>query len=234
MHTKINPAILYWGSIVVLITTENEDGTSNIAPMSSAWWLGHRCMLGLDASSKTTTNLLRTKQCVLNLPSDAMGEFINALSHTTGTEIVPPSKESRGYRHVKDKFGISGLTPVPSDLVVPPCIKEVPIQMEAKLMDVHSLMKDVPSLAGALLAIEVEILRVYVEESLKMEGYENRVDADKWRPMVMSLQEMYGLKDEKAVSKLATIDQEMYRPLAKIDADTKEMSDGGNGIENSA
>lgn len=216
MHSTISPAILYWGSIVVLITTENEDGTPNIAPMSSAWWIGHRCMLGLDASSKTTANLLRTRQCVLNLASDSMGEPINALSHTTGTEIVPLGKETRGYRHVKDKFEVSGLTPVPSDLVVPPCIKEAPVQMEAELVDVHSMMKDVPSLAGAVLALEVKILRVHVEESLKMEGYENRVDAAKWRPVILSFQELYGLKDEKVVvSKLATINEEMYRPITK-------------------
>lgn len=218
MHTTISPAILYWGSIVVLITTENEDGSQNIAPMSSAWWIGHRCMIGLDASSKTTANLQRTKQCVLNLASDSMGDNINALSHTTGTELVSASKQARGYRHVKDKFGISGLTPLSSDLVNPPRIKEAPVQMEAELADVHIMMKDVPGRAGAILALEVKILRIHVEESLKMVGHENRVDPDKWRPMIMSFQELYGLKEEKAVvSKLATIHEEHYRPFTKVD-----------------
>jgi len=49
-HTAIiNPAIFYWGTPVVLISTENLDGSFNLAPMSSAWWLGNRCMLGLGA-----------------------------------------------------------------------------------------------------------------------------------------------------------------------------------------
>lgn len=56
-HSEINPAIYYWGTPVVLITTTNEDGTHNIAPMSSAWWLGTRCMLGLSGESQTTINL---------------------------------------------------------------------------------------------------------------------------------------------------------------------------------
>ncbi|KAK5626669.1 hypothetical protein RRF57_002384 [Xylaria bambusicola] len=60
-HTIISPAILYWGTPVVLITSENEDKTSNIAPISSAWWLGHSCMLGITADGKTTQNMLRTK-----------------------------------------------------------------------------------------------------------------------------------------------------------------------------
>ncbi len=60
MHKEIEPAVLYLGTPVVLITTQNEDGSANISPMSSAWWLGWSCMLGLDASSKTTMNLVRT------------------------------------------------------------------------------------------------------------------------------------------------------------------------------
>ena len=43
----IEPAILYFGTPVVLIGSSNEDGSFNLAPMSSAWWVGWRCMLGL-------------------------------------------------------------------------------------------------------------------------------------------------------------------------------------------
>ncbi|KAF8857872.1 hypothetical protein BDZ45DRAFT_714705 [Acephala macrosclerotiorum] len=197
MHSTISPAILYWGSIVVLITTENEDGTPNIAPVSSAWWLGHRCMLGLDASSKTTINLQRTKQCVLNVASDSMGDHINALAKTTGVGPVSASKKSRGYRHVKDKFEVAGLTPVPSDLVNPPRIQQCPVQMEAELVGVHEMMKDVQGRAGLVLALEAKILRVHVEDELRMEGCENRIDADKWKPMIMSFQDLYGLKEAR-------------------------------------
>ncbi|CZR62177.1 uncharacterized protein PAC_12074 [Phialocephala subalpina] len=235
MHTAISPAILYWGSIVVLISTENEDGTPNIAPISSAWWLGHRCMLGLDASSKTTINLQRTKQCVLNLADDTMGDQINALAKTTGVHPVSESKQSRGYRHVKDKFGVAGLTAIPSDLVNPPCIQECPVQMEVELVDVHEMMKDVPGRAGLVLALEVKILRVHVEDQLRMDGYENRVDADKWKPMIMSFQDMYGLKERKAVvSKLATIDEEKYRPWTKAEVRVEGTGVNVMVVENGA
>jgi flavin reductase (DIM6/NTAB) family NADH-FMN oxidoreductase RutF len=53
----IEPAILYFGTPVVLIGSTNEDGSSNLAPMSSAWWVGWRCMLGLASNSKTTENM---------------------------------------------------------------------------------------------------------------------------------------------------------------------------------
>lgn len=56
-HHTIEPAVHYWGTPVVLVSTCNADGSANLAPMSSAWWLGWSCMLGLDASSQTTENL---------------------------------------------------------------------------------------------------------------------------------------------------------------------------------
>ena len=64
MHVSREPNILYFGTPVVLISTVNEDGSYNLAPMSSAFWLGWRCILGLGARSKTPQNMVRTGQCV--------------------------------------------------------------------------------------------------------------------------------------------------------------------------
>ena len=59
-----------------------------------------------------------------------------------------------------------------------------------------------------------------------MEGHKNRIDPDKWHPMIMSFQELYGLK-EKGVdeSVLAKIGEEEYRGFsnaAKIE-EAKEI-----------
>ncbi|MDB4868034.1 MAG: flavin reductase [Cohnella sp.] len=70
MHKVIKPNILYFGTPVVLISTRNEDGSTNLAPMSSAWWLNDSCMLGMSERSQTVQNLLRERECVLNLPSE--------------------------------------------------------------------------------------------------------------------------------------------------------------------
>ena len=43
----IRPSILYFGTPVVLITTRNPDGSTNITPMSSAWALADRVVIGL-------------------------------------------------------------------------------------------------------------------------------------------------------------------------------------------
>jgi flavin reductase (DIM6/NTAB) family NADH-FMN oxidoreductase RutF len=82
------------GTPVVLISNLNEDGTPNLAPMSSAWWLGWRCMLGLGNVSKTPQNMLRTGECVLNLPSVREVGAVNRLARLTGTEEVLEIKRS--------------------------------------------------------------------------------------------------------------------------------------------
>lgn len=234
-HSIITPAIMYWGTPVVLITTENEDGTTNIAPMSSAWWLGHRCVLGLASMSQTTTNLLRNKQCVLNLSSDDMGHYINSIAKTTGSPVVSPLKKVLGYEFCKDKFARSGLTQQPSDLVRPPRVTECPVQMEAELMNSMGLMHDLPDRRGALLALEVKILRTHVRNDLRLPGHANRIDPDRWRPMIMSFQELYGLAPKSTQSKLATIDEEKYRVITRSDV-VKQGGDmdGVNSDESAA
>ncbi|KAK8861887.1 hypothetical protein PGQ11_008122 [Apiospora arundinis] len=220
MHSVISPAIMYWGTPVVLITTENEDGTPNIAPMSSAWWLADRCVLGLASHSQTTINLMRTKQCVLNLPSDDMGSYVNAIAKTTGSPVIPPGKIRLGYAHCKNKFARSGLTPQASDLVRPPRISQCPVQMEAEVIGSTKLMQDAPNPDSKrfLLAIEVKVLRTHIESDLRLVGHSNRVDPDRWRPMIMSFQHLYGLAPEKLVdSTLASIDEEKYRTVTGTD-----------------
>ena len=67
MHTVIDPAILYFGTPVVLVSSTNANGSSNLAPMSSAWWLGHSCMLGFGTRTQTPQNVQRTGEFVLNI-----------------------------------------------------------------------------------------------------------------------------------------------------------------------
>jgi flavin reductase (DIM6/NTAB) family NADH-FMN oxidoreductase RutF len=82
-HTAIEPSILYLGTPVVLISSTNADGSANLAPMSSAFWLGWRGILGLDGSSRTTENMRRTGECVLNLPSADQADTVDRLALTT-------------------------------------------------------------------------------------------------------------------------------------------------------
>ncbi|HEU4642681.1 MAG TPA: flavin reductase family protein [Gemmatimonadaceae bacterium] len=211
MHTVIDPAILYFGTPVVLVSSLNEDGSANLAPMSSAWWLGRSCMLGLGARSHTPANILRTGECVLNLPSVEQVAQVNRLARTTGSDPVPPHKVAMGYRHERDKFGVAGLTPVESDLVAPPRVAECPVQLEAVLEGVHPLAESQPERRGRLVALEVRVVRVHVDERIRMAGHANRIDPVRWRPLIMSFQQFFGLGDMLHHSTLAEIPEEAYR-----------------------
>lgn len=176
-------------------------------------------MLGLGAASHTTKNLLRTSQCVLNLASDDMTDAVNALARTTGAkEILTATpeeglnyfKRTNGYSYIQDKFSHAKLTPVKSDLIKPARALECPAQMEGELVGVHTMMQDVG--VESFLALEIKILRTHVHEEIRMDGFPNRIDTDKWRPMIMSFSELYGLKPNRVVkSVLAGIEEEEYR-----------------------
>lgn len=218
MHTVIDPAILYFGTPVVLVSSENADGSANLAPMSSAWWLGRSCMLGFGARSHTPANILRTGECVLNLPSIDLAGAVNRLAKTTGGDPVPPHKQAMGYRHERDKFGTAGLTAAPSALVSPPRVAECPVNLEATLQAVHPLAVRDDERRGGLVALEVRIERVHVAEGIRMAGYTDRVDPDRWRPIIMSFQQLYGLTERLEPSRLAEIDESSYRPRKRTPA----------------
>jgi flavin reductase (DIM6/NTAB) family NADH-FMN oxidoreductase RutF len=206
----------------VLIGSCNEDGSYNVAPISSIFWLGWRCVIGISAFSKTTQNIIRSGSCTLNLPSVNEVAAVNRLALTTGSNPVPVGKKQKGYRYEKYKFKLSGLTAVGSDTIIEPRVKECPVQMEVILQTIHPIAEDDPEQNGKILTLEFRIQRVHLEESIMMDGSPKRVDPDKWRPLIMSFQKFYGLGGQVHSSKLATIPEILYhspdmnRAIARI------------------
>ena len=211
MHQTIEPAILYLGTPVVLISTKNEDGTDNLAPMSSAFWLGWRCVLGMAAASHTVRNMRRTGECVLNLPSIDLVGAVDRLALTTGSDPVPPYKAARGYRHEADKFARAGLTPIASETIQPARALECPVQLEAVVEAIHGIGEDDDALRGNIVTMEARIQRVHIAEEILMAGWDNRIDPDKWRPLIMSFQKFYGLGPQVHPSTLSQIPEALYR-----------------------
>ena len=167
--------------------------------------------MGLAAGSKTTENIKRTGECVLNLPSVDNVAAVNLLARTTGSNPVPAGKIRKGYRFERDKFGISCLTPVPSLTVSPPRVLECPVQLEARIEAIHGVAEDNDVQRGRINCIEARIQRAHLEESILMNGDPNRIDPDKWRPLIMSFQHFYGLGSQVHDSTLARIPESAYR-----------------------
>jgi flavin reductase (DIM6/NTAB) family NADH-FMN oxidoreductase RutF len=168
-------------------------------------------VLGLSAASRTAENLLSHPQAVINLPSADMADHVDRLALTTGSDPVPAYKAQRGYRHEGDKFARAGLTPVESETVSPPRAHECPVQLEARIEAVHSLAAEDDALRGKILTFEARVLRVHLDSSILVDGDPNRIDPDKWRPLIMSFQKFYGLGDQVRPSTLASIPETVYR-----------------------
>jgi len=199
MHRTIEPTILYFDTPVALISTLNEDGTPNLAPMSSAWWLGWSCMLGLGSMGKTSENLIRTRECVINLPSEQEVTHVDRIALTTGRNPVPEKKQSWGYRYEPDKYGTRGLTATPSIAVKPPRVTECPVQTEGMVHQWQPFGKNVSANA-----FEVHIVKLHVDESLLTRSHQRpHIDPEKWRPLMMSFCRFFGLGNEVHSSRLA-------------------------------
>lgn len=211
MHRSCEPSILYFGTPVVLISSENENGTYNLAPISSAFWLGWRCIIGIGTNTQTAENLARKKECVLNLPSINEVTAVNRLALLTGRHPVPPRKKLKGYRYESNKFGIAGVTPMDSEIVSVPGVKECPVQMEAIVTAIHPIGEDDEGLRNRIVSIELKIVKIRLEDDILCPNDINHVDPDKWKPLIMSFQQFYGLGTKVAPSVLAQIPERLYK-----------------------
>lgn len=198
MHKIVHPKVFYFGTPVVLISTINPDGSSNLAPMSSAWWVNQSCMLGMSYQSQTVQNLIREKSCVLNLPSAQLVDHVDRLALTTGKEDVPVYKATMGYHYEPHKFECAGLTAIPADLVQAPLVQECPIQLEASVEQIYPFSE-----TGTIAAIELRMIRVHVEESILFHPDQDYIDPEKWHPLIMNYCEFFGLSGKLQPSRLA-------------------------------
>ncbi len=105
---------------IVLVTTLNADGQSNVAPKS---WISMMAFnppllaLGCNLGHWTAQNILRAREFVVNIPGAEMAELAWQLS-----EMPHPRPVER-----------AGLTPIPAQKVSPPLIEECKAHLECVL-----------------------------------------------------------------------------------------------------
>jgi flavin reductase (DIM6/NTAB) family NADH-FMN oxidoreductase RutF len=191
---SITPKILYFGNPIAIVSSLNEDGSANLAPISSFWALGWTLVLGLLNDTKTLGNLDANPDCVVNVPSPDMWHQVERLAPLTGLDPVPEEKAEK-FRHAKDKFAAAGLTPLASECVAAPRVNECPAQLEAKVRKIHRLEGDarLHALSGGA-AVEVEVVRVHVRKDFVLG--EHYVNAERWQPLIYNFRHYYGLGSE--------------------------------------
>ncbi|MFR9778557.1 flavin reductase family protein [Micromonospora sp. MS34] len=187
-HLTIRPKILYFGTPVVLLSTENEDGTSNLAPMSSAWALGQVMVLGLGAEGQTAHNLRERPDLVINLPSAEQWQAVERLAPLTGRKPVPEHKRAT-FRYEPAKFAAAGLRPEPAELVRPQRVAECPLQLEARAVRIN------PDLRGDFLIVEAHVLRAHADPAIVVPGTQH-VAPTAWRPLIYNFRHYFGLGPE--------------------------------------
>lgn len=101
---EIEPSILYYGMPVILLSTQNEDGSVNLSPLSSSWALGDCVVIGVSTEGKAFENIERQNQCVINVPDPSLWRNVEELAAFTGKDPVPEAKKRLGYTYCKEKF----------------------------------------------------------------------------------------------------------------------------------
>jgi len=155
---------------IALVSTVDSRGNANLAPFSFFAGVGsapptvlfcpalrpHGAGAGLRKD--TLRNVEETREFVINVVSEA----IAAPANETSAEVPPDV----------DEFKLSGLTPVPGEVVKAPRVAESPAQMECRLMQVIYTGNQ----QGSGVVVLGEVLRFHVREDLVVDF---RIDQDR-------------------------------------------------------
>jgi flavin reductase (DIM6/NTAB) family NADH-FMN oxidoreductase RutF len=153
------------------ISTISKDGILNLAPFSFFNAVGEdpphvmfSTVRSGNTNKDTLNNVLETKQFVVNMATEELVEAMNASS----VNLPPEGNE----------FEYAGLTPIASDLISPPRVKESPISFECELVHHYSLEghKD----GGATIMIG-RIVMFHVDDSVLLPDY--KINQETYRPI---------------------------------------------------
>lgn len=172
--TPLNIYKLLIGSIVprpiAFVSTLSADGTRNLAPFSFFTAVSANppviCfspMIKGDGNAKDTLrNIRETKEFAVNIVSEAFAQPMNATSGDYPPEV--------------DEFEVSGLTPIPSDLIKPFRVKESQIHLECRLLQIVDIGG--APLSGSL--VLGEVVRFHIADGI---FHDFRIDLDQLQPI---------------------------------------------------
>lgn len=155
---------------IAFVSTVNENGEGNLAPYSFFNVFSSNPPIAVFSSNRRVADNT-TKDTLHNVK--VSGEcVINAVTFDIVRQMAITSV---GYSSNVNEFEKSGLTPIPSDIVKPPRVKESPAQMECKVREIIPLGDH----GGAGHLIVCDIVCMHIAESV--------IDNDRIDPHKMDL-----------------------------------------------
>jgi len=146
---------------VALVSTISKQGVANLAPFSFFSGVGavpptvlfcpalrDGASAGVGERKDTLRNVEETGEFVINVVSEVIAAAANAAAAEVDFGV--------------DEFAISGLTPIPSEVVGPPRVAESPAQMECKLLQIIYTGREARS--GVI--VLGEVVRFHLREEL--------------------------------------------------------------------
>ncbi|MDI6762331.1 MAG: flavin reductase family protein [Thermodesulfobacteriota bacterium] len=167
------PATLLYPAPAFLVTCISKTGKLNIITIS---WGGILCskppLLGISIQpSKYSYGLIsETGEFVINIPTEELIWATDYCGNVSGSE--------------EDKFSVANLTPLPAARVKPPVIKECPVNLECKVVQVLYLGSH-DCFVGEVVAVQVneEVLLSDIEGTGDP-AFRETIDMEKCRPFV--------------------------------------------------
>jgi flavin reductase (DIM6/NTAB) family NADH-FMN oxidoreductase RutF len=162
MKQSIGAKTIVYPTPVFVVGTYDKAGKPNVMTVA---WGGICCSvppcvaISVQEVRHTYGNLMRHQAFTINLPSESQAAYADYFGIVSGKN--------------EDKFAGSGLTPVESDLVNAPYIKEFPFVLECKVIHHHKI--------GLHTQFIGEILDIKVDENAMAE---NRPDLEKIKPVL--------------------------------------------------
>ncbi len=165
MKKSLGQKTLLYPTPVWVVGTYDKEGKPNVMTIA---WGGICCSkppcvtVSLRKATYSHGNIVERKAFTVNIPSEAYAKEADYFGLVSGRN--------------EDKFAATGLTPLKSDLVDAPFVKEFPLVLECKL--IHTLE------IGLHTQFVGEIMDVKAEESVLNEA--GQPDIEKIKPIIFS------------------------------------------------
>ncbi len=130
-----------------LVTSIDSEGKPNIATAGEVFMMSLKPLIvavGFRPSRYSNKLMHATREFVVNLPKEEILEAVDYCGSVSGAEV--------------DKFKATGLTPLSAKYVKPPLIKECPVNVECKVVDVICL--------GSHEVFAGEVLTIHADEEV--------------------------------------------------------------------